>query len=41
MIMQGFIRADNGKPGHTGLILQQEGSLIRKAAVMISDSDVP
>ena len=40
MIMPEYIRAGHGKTGHTGSILPQEDSLIRKAAVMISDSGV-
>ena len=40
MIMLGYIRADHGETGPTGSILPPEGSLIRKAAVMISDSGV-
>jgi hypothetical protein len=35
-----FIKADHGKTEPTGLIHQQEDSSIRKAAVMISVSDV-
>ena len=40
MIMPEFIKEDHGKTEHTGLIHQQEDSLIRRAPVMILDSDV-